>query len=86
MKNVIKILGMAIVGMISFVLVGVIDIIMWAFALLNKGVRLLMWRLLKLIDGCEVDYYEVRSMSWSLVNEGYKYIVDELYPTEEDEP
>jgi hypothetical protein len=87
MKNIIKVIVWSIFGMISFVLVGVIDIAMLALACVNKCVRLAMWWILSLIDGDdEEDRQATRDITWWCVNMGYKEWVDELYPTEEDEP
>lgn len=84
MKNVIKVLALSVLRLISYTVVTTLDIVMWAVALLNKGMRLLYVAIDGIVDR-DWDGGDLGKMVNFSVNFSYKAMVDKLYPTEEDE-
>ena len=86
MKNVIKILVLSIIGTVFSVIIGAIDAMMLAFALISKGLRVAGLWVMERIGGIEESHDELKTLIWSTVNYAGEYLIDELYPTDEDEP
>ena len=88
MKNTIRLTLLAVIYVIVFAIVTVIDVLTVATLVLNKGFRWLSsGAIAVLIDRRNADNVEDELISGSniTINYSYKSIVDLLYPTEFEE-
>lgn len=86
MKHCIKLLAIWVIGMIFSAIVGVVDVVTLAFALINKGLRAACLWIVRRVGDFEDAYESCKGFVWYTENYAYKYFIDKLYPTEEDEP
>lgn len=82
--NILKWVVYLPLAIVLSIVIGVIDLAMLAVAYLTKGVRLLSlawsnW----IFDDDTAD--AVKPMVWNKINMAYKYLVDEMYPTDDED-
>lgn len=87
MKTILKNLPWMIIGFVGFVIVTIMDLILLLMAMCVKAVRLTVLWFTNVVDvdSTDDDADSVKSWTTFMVNEGYKYYVDKLYPVKEDE-
>lgn len=85
MKNVLKLALSSVVWIISSPIILIIEFVTMVLMVINKLIRIAVIRLGNLINGEDIPVAEATETMNEYANLWYKtYIIDELYPTDEE--
>lgn len=87
MKTILKNLPWIIISAVSFIIITIMDLILISMMVLIKVTRLIFIRLITMFDFSDAParYENVVKINNLIVNYGYKYYIDLMYPTVEDD-